>query len=136
VVTIDVGDRDNLHPPDKQTVGHRLALAARTTVYHEQLEFSGPLYAGKSLERNALRVHFHHADGLHCRENHVPGFEIAGSDGVFLPAAQANIEGPCIVVSHPEIPLPSDARYGWDDDPKLDLYNSAGLPASPFSTEM
>ena len=31
-VTLDIGLADNVHPPDKQTVGARLALAARATV--------------------------------------------------------------------------------------------------------
>jgi len=44
-VTLDIGQRDNVHPPDKQTVGARLALAARALAYGETgLEFSGPLY--------------------------------------------------------------------------------------------
>ena len=34
-VTLDVGQRDNVHPPDKQTVGARLALAGRALAYGE-----------------------------------------------------------------------------------------------------
>jgi sialate O-acetylesterase len=53
---------------------------------------------------------------------------------VFLPATEARIEGETILLSNPKIPRPVYARYGWDDDPKLDLYNGASLLASPFSS--
>ena len=43
-VSLDVGQADNVHPPDKQTVGARLALAARAVAYGEAVEFSGPLF--------------------------------------------------------------------------------------------
>jgi sialate O-acetylesterase len=134
-VTIDIGDSENLHPPDKQTIGHRLALAARATVYGEPVEYSGPLYAGKSFEPGGLRIWFDHADGLESSVNHVPGFELAGEDGAFLPATGTRIEGATILLSTNEVRMPVRARYGWEDDPKLDLHNSAALPASPFSTE-
>ena len=44
VVTADIGDPDNVHPADKQTVGARLALAARALAYGEKVEYSGPLF--------------------------------------------------------------------------------------------
>jgi sialate O-acetylesterase len=135
-VTIDVGDSENLHPPDKQTIGHRLALAARAIVYGEPIEFAGPMYREASLEAGALRIWSDHADGLRSSSDNVPGFEVAGEDGVFLTATKARIDGTSIVVSNPLVCRPIEARYGWDDDPKLDLYNEAGLPASPFSTEL
>jgi sialate O-acetylesterase len=135
VVTIDVGDGENLHPPNKQSIGQRLALAARATIYGEPIEFSGPLYCDKSLEPGALRLWFDHANGLRTSANNVPGFEIAGEDSVFFPATEARIDDTSIVLSSPEVRRPVEARYGWADDPKLDLYNAAGLPASPFATE-
>ena len=36
-VTIDIGNPDDVHPTDKATVGHRLALTARAITYGEQL---------------------------------------------------------------------------------------------------
>jgi len=134
-ISIDVGDSNNVHPADKQTVAHRLALVARATVYGEDIEYAGPLFSETSLEAGALRVWFHHAEGLHSSVAIVPGFEIAGADHNFLPATDAHIEGQQIVVSNPKVPKPVYVRYGYQDDPKLDLYNSVKLPASPFSSE-
>jgi len=41
-VTLDVGTPENVHPPDKQTVAHRLALAARARSTVKYVEYSSP----------------------------------------------------------------------------------------------
>jgi len=61
----------------------------------------------------------------------VAGFEIAGQDGRYVPA-EARVEGSTVVVSSATVPAPHAVRYGWADDPRVSLYNAAGLPASPF----
>jgi sialate O-acetylesterase len=40
-----------------------------------------------------------------------------------------------VVVSSPEVSEPVAVRYGWADMPKVNLFNGAGLPASPFRTD-
>ncbi len=57
-VTIDIGDPDNVHPADKQTVGARLALAARALAYGEKVKYSGRCSARRRTEQNGLRVWF------------------------------------------------------------------------------
>ena len=131
-VTIDIGDSQNIHPTDKQDVGHRLALAARAMVYGEHIEYSGPLYRSMSREENSLRLYFNHAEsGLMVKGDALQGFEVAGPDGNFVPAA-ASIDGTTVVLSSPTVQQPSQVRYGWADDPVCNLFNKDGLPASPF----
>ena len=131
-VIIDIGDPDNIHPTDKQDVGLRLALAARAVAYGEKLEFSGPLYRQTTPEAGGLRVWFDHAqDGLNAKSGELQGFEIAGADRKFVHAA-ARIDGSAVVVSSAEVSAPAYVRYGWANNPTGNLYNSAGLPASPF----
>src|ERR1019366_7246114 len=48
-VTIDTGDADNIHSPDKLQVGERLALCALANYYGEKVVYSGPTLA--SVER-------------------------------------------------------------------------------------
>lgn len=62
------------------------------------------------------------------------GFQIAGDDKIFH-WADAVIHGRTVVVSSPDVPEPVAVRYGWSDFPVVNLYNSAGLPASPFRTD-
>ncbi|HWR15734.1 MAG TPA: sialate O-acetylesterase [Terriglobales bacterium] len=134
-VTVDVGNPDDVHPLDKKTVGHRLALAARAITYGEKLEFSGPLFSQITREPNALRVTFDHAKGLRNTSEGVIGFEIAGQDGKFFPA-DARIEGPSVIVSSYAVAEPISVRYGWANNAQCNLANQEGLPASPFVAEL
>jgi sialate O-acetylesterase len=135
-VTLDIGERDNVHPPDKQTVGARLALAARGLVYGEgTLEFQGPLYRQSTREGSTLRVWFDHAEGLHSSGSALKGFEIAGSDGHFAPATAA-VQGTAVVVSSPEVADPAMVRYAWQNFSEANLYNGVPLPASTFEGEV
>ncbi|MGA2739449.1 MAG: sialate O-acetylesterase [Bryobacteraceae bacterium] len=134
-VTIDVGNRDNVHPADKQTVGARLALAARALAYGENVEYSGPLFRQATPEGEGMRVWFDHtADGLVAKGGDVQGFEIAGDSGRFV-SASARIEGKTVVVGGAGVGEAKYVRYGWANSPVVNLYNSAGLPASPFTSE-
>jgi sialate O-acetylesterase len=133
-VTLDVGQADNVHPPDKQTVGHRLALAARDVAYGEHIEDSGPLFRQAVTEGASMRVWFDHSEELTAKGGGLIGFEVAGSDHKFVPA-NAKIDGGEVVVTAPEIKSPSYVRFAWANFSTANLYNSAGLPASTFSSE-
>ena len=135
VVTTDVGDSLDLHPRDKRPVGHRLALWALANDYRQQkLPYSGPLYRGLEIKNGEARLSFDHADGLNAPGGALREFTIAGPDSVFRPA-QARIEGRRVVVSSPAVPRPVAVRFGWSKSPVPNLFNGAGLPASPFRTD-
>jgi sialate O-acetylesterase len=135
VVTADVGDAEDIHPTRKEPVGQRLALAARALVYGENIVYSGPVYESVTIKGNRAVLRFTHlGGGLVAKDGELKGFTIAGSDQKFVPA-QAKIEGDQIVVSAPEIPAPVAVRYGWANVPEVNLFNQAGLPASPFRTD-
>ena len=133
-VTIDVGNPENIHPGDKQTVGERLALAARHIAYGEQLEYSGPVFRQAAPEGTRLRVYFDHAEGLMAKNGVPASFEIAGEDHKYSPAT-AEIDGQTVVLNSQQVAAPRYVRYAWRDLPEANLYNGANLPASPFSSE-
>lgn len=136
-VIIDKGDAYDIHPKDKQTVGHRLALIARANTYGERVSYSGPMYRSCQVEGDKIILSFDHTDGgLKTGDNgELKGFAIAGRDHKFH-WAKAEIVGDKIVVSAPEaVPYPVAVRYAWADNPVCNLYNGAGLPASPFRTD-
>jgi sialate O-acetylesterase len=131
-VSLDVGLRDNVHPPDKQTVAARLALGARNLVYNEHVADSGPLPISVTTTENTLRVWFSHAAGLHATGPTVHGFELAGPDNQFHPA-DATIDGTAVIVRSTAVPHPTRVRYAWASFTDANLFNAAGLPASTFA---
>ena len=138
-VTLDVGTPANVHPPDKQTVAARLALAARALVYAEKVEYSGPAFREATSEHTSagttsLRVWFDHAAGLTARGSSLTSFELAGPDHQFV-SAQARIEGQTVLVTAPAVTDPRYVRFGWTGVVQDNLYNASGLPASTFTSE-
>jgi len=78
---------------------------------------------------------FTHTDGgLVAKEGALKGFAIAGADKKWV-RATAKLEGNKVIVSSPDVKEPAAVRYAWADNPEFNLYNGAGLPASPFRTD-
>lgn len=138
VVTIDIGNPDDIHPTNKQEVGRRLALAARHVAYGESLVFSGPVFHGAKMEGARARVMFDlQGSGLAVRGggSAIQGFELAGEDRRFHPA-KATIEGDFVIVTSDTVKQPSFVRYAWSENPEqANLINREGLPASPFRSD-
>jgi sialate O-acetylesterase len=135
-VTTDIATINDIHPPNKQDVGARLALWALANTYGKQdVVYSGPLYESMAIEDNKIRIKFKHAAGLKLSDSK-PGehFTIAGEDQKFVPAT-ATIDGETVVVTSPDVPKPVAVRFGWTDTSEPNLFNGAGLPASPFRTD-
>ena len=130
VVTVDVGDPEDIHPKHKEPVGARLALAARAMAYGERIIYSGPVFRTYTVEGDRVVL-----SGLIAKDEPLRGFSIAGADENFRPAA-AEIQGETVVVSTPEVSAPVAVRYGWANVPDVNLFNREGLPASPFQTKV
>ena len=88
------------------------------------------------VEGNNIRVKFSSlAGGLVAKDGELKQFAIAGPDKNFV-WAQARIEGDDVVVWSTKAPKPVAVRYAWAQNPQgCNLYNKAGLPASPFRTD-
>jgi len=133
-VTTDIGHPTDIHPKQKQPIGERLALAARSLAYGEDIEFSGPTYDSMNVHGNRVIINFKHlGGGLVAKDGELKGFVVYDKDKEV--AGTAKIEGDTIVVSSDEISAPVGVRYGWANVPDINLYNKAGLPASPFKTD-
>ena len=134
-VTIDIGEANDIHPRNKQEVGRRLALQALNKTYGMNIECSGPLYERYEVDGNVIRIYFSAtAKGLVAKGGKLEGFTIAGADHKFH-WAEAKITGKCVEVSCKDVPRPLAVRYAWANNPLGNLYNSVGLPASPFRTD-
>ena len=135
-IAVDIGESGNIHPKNKQEVGRRLALWALGTVYGKKVpSISGPLPEVPEFRTKDVVLRFTHTEGgLTAKNGALKGFVIAGTDREWLPG-QARIEGEAVIVSNPAITKPVAIRYAWKDNPDCNLYNGAGLPASPFRTD-
>jgi sialate O-acetylesterase len=135
-VTTDITLLQDIHPPNKQEVGRRLAAWALADTYDRKQIPSGPLYRSLEIDGDTIRIDFDYAgkklrsaDGKPLSE-----FTIAAANGFFLPA-DATIDGATVVVHSPAIGNPVAVRFAYYDSAVPNLVNSAGLPASPFRTD-
>lgn len=148
IVTIDVGEADDIHPRNKLDVGERLARWALADTYGRDGVFRSPFFRKLSIEGSRARVHFHDSgsglmvgrkDGRNPAVEDPAGklkrFAIAGADKQWH-WADAVIDGDSVVVSSPAVPKPVAVRYAYAMNPEgCNLYNRAGLPAAPFRTD-
>lgn len=135
VVITDCGAEKDIHPPRKEPVGARLALAARGIAYGEPIVWSGPSFRSVRVEGDKAIVSFDHVGGgLVAKDGELTGFTIAGEDRKFF-NARAIIDGQTVVASSPQVAHPVAVRFGWASFPVVNLYNREGLPASPFRTD-
>jgi sialate O-acetylesterase len=132
VVTADVGDVHNLHPANKRPVGERLALWALAKTYGKPVVCSGPLVREIAAEGDKLRVEFDtYGSALKLHGPTWNDLEVAGEDGLYYPAT-ATVSANMAIVASPSVRQPVSVRYGWKSVFTPTLFNTEGLPASPF----
>ena len=138
-VGIELGESEDLHPVKKQEIGYRLFRAAEATAYgvHER-GLEGPFYRSMDVRDGKVIVRF---DAKGSRlvvkgGDTLTYFAIAGADRKFV-WARAVIRGDNKVeVWSDQVAAPVAVRYAWANNPEgCNLYNTEGLPASPFRTD-
>lgn len=128
----DAGEQMDIHPKDKKTVGHRLALLARGHVYGEQILCDAPVAADVVRKNNLLTITFDNAKG---------GLKLDGDTCNALQVIQINeeipftagVKGEQLVLQLPEtIEGPLKVSFAQNDWYLVNLYNQADIPAIPF----
>lgn len=134
-ITIDLGGVKAGHPTNKAAFAGRISPLLLHDVYAKPVaEWSGPLFRSARQDGGAMVLTFDHARGLKAASGDLQGFAIAGADRKFV-WAEARIAGDKVIVSNASVRDPAAVRYGWAANPKCNLVNGAGLPASPFRTD-
>ena len=138
-VALDLGDPDDIHPANKQDVGHRLALAARQVAYGDKkVVAAGPTFQSMQVRGSQVNLKFSNVGtGLVLKSGTttLTGFAVAGADGQFHWAG-ATLNGRSeVVLTCAAVPTPVAVRYAWANNPLGNLYNQEGLPAAPFRTD-
>lgn len=135
-VTIDIGEWNDIHPQNKRDVGRRLARLARKQVYGEaDLAAKGPELEKVEIIPGAVLLRFTHtAAGLCVREGTtLENFAAVHEDGIYQ-WVKAELAGDSVKLHDPAAAALKGIRYAWSDTPANGLlFNSEGLPASPFA---
>jgi sialate O-acetylesterase len=133
-VTIDIGDAHELHPPNKQEVGRRLARAARHLIYNESLTASGPIPLGARRDNQHIIVTFTDIDGalVTYSASRPIAFELCGGAQSTCRFVDGVIQDNRVILDAADIAAAARVRFCWGDAPVCNLYDRSGLPAGPF----
>lgn len=135
-VSHDLGDSLDVHPRNKRPIGHRLARLALSEVYGADIEAYGPTLRSATAAPGRMTLVFDHAHGLSTADSLPPlTFEMAETDGLYLPASATITSDNTIELKNMSIKKPRFVRYGWQPFTRANLVNSSGLPASTFKAE-
>lgn len=137
-VIIDVGEGRDIHPRNKQAVASRLARWALAKDYGLNVPYQGPTYKAMAKDGNKVTLTFDHVGqgGLYAFDTpELRGFTVAGEDRTFHNARAKIVAPGKVEVWSDEVSDPVAVRYGWADNPVVNLYARNGLPATPFRTD-
>lgn len=147
---IDLGDRYDIHPPNKQELGRRLARLARERAYGEaELQSTAPEPERAWHEDGRVVLQFESGGArlVNYGGEQPIGFELcdlAGPrEGPERAAgesrragrcryAQAQLDGARVYLHAPEVARATHVRHAWADNPVITLFDSSGVPVSPF----
>jgi sialate O-acetylesterase len=132
-VTIDIGNRDDIHPANKQEVGRRLARAARQLVYGEKISAWGgqPKSATRAGGEVAVTLGDFNGDLLVIGAKDPAGFELCGAAQESCRFVRAQLAGVGKLLLS-DAAAATRVRFCWADSPLCNLYDSTGLPVGPF----
>lgn len=135
-VTIDVGEKNNIHPGKKRVVGERLCFLALGKTYNVKgIGYDTPMVKGVETDGSSLVISFDNIpNGITSYGKVVDCFEIAGEDEKFYPA-NVDVRSKSVVLSSPDIENPVAARYAFRDFVTGQLFGVEGIPVPSFRTD-
>jgi len=137
-VTIDVGERLDIHPPLKQPVAERVMQAARSVIYGEEVAPSGPAALGARLTSAGVSIAFRDVSGgLKAVSSGRPSpFILCDEKANDCRFADAILQGERVVVAVPSGFVPYWVRYCWAVAPLCNLYDASSAPVGPFELQV
>lgn len=136
-VIIDIGEGKDIHPRNKVDVGMRLARWALANEYSLPIPFRSPQYKAMEVTDNKAVLQFDYVDGgwRQFDVKELRGFTIAGDDKKFVNATATLTKDGRVEVSAESVEKPVSVRYGWANNPIVNLYDKSDLPLTPFRTD-
>ncbi len=138
IVTIDIGEADDIHPKNKKDVGKRMTRWALAEVYDRDLTATGPLFEKARVKGDKIILQFEEVGkGLALAYgDSLQEFAIAGADQQWHWAYAKIVGKNKVEVWSGEVADPVAVRYAFNSNPQYpNLTNDTGLPAAPFRTD-
>ncbi len=135
VVINDIATLNDIHPPNKQDVGLRLALLALKNDYgKKELVANSPEFDKLEVLGDRLKVHFKNTgNGLKTRDGKPPShFEVVGVGSNGFQPATAQIEGDAVILTSDKVKTPVALRFAWHMLAEPNLTGGTGLPVGAF----
>ena len=132
VVAMDLGERLDIHPGNKQEVGRRLARAARALAYGSR-DPVGPEVLRVTRTPQGYAVEFRGVTGAlrTWSGTRALAVELCGAGQGSCRYADARADGTRLLIADDGRPA-TRIRYAWADSPVTNLYDEAPLPVGPF----
>lgn len=132
-VAIDLGEWNDIHPQNKKELARRISLLTMKRLYGQKnIVAEGPVCTSMTVTNSKAILSFKESTDDFSTDGSLEGFSIAGDDGIFHWAHAEITKDNKIMVWNDQVKNPVRVRYAWDDNPKANLKNKSGLPASPF----
>lgn len=135
VTTMELGDPNNIHSFHKAQMAHRLAMKILKYSYGYDVPADQPVAVRAQFRDGKAYITVENGEGLFC--NYPAAVDIfVADDNKELKKAELQIQGNVLVLSSPQVPQPTLARYAFDRSYLgRHIHNAAGLPLAPFRTD-
>ncbi len=133
---MDIGERENIHPANKEIGGKRLAYLALAQTYGMKgIASKSPVLKEMTIAGGVVKLSFENApNGLTSFGKELSSFEVAGANKRFSPA-KAFLTGSGVTVFSQYVAEPVAVRYAFQNFVVGDLFSNEGLPVSSFRTD-
>jgi len=135
VVINDIATLNDIHPPNKQDVGERLALLALKRDYGKtELIADRPVMESYKVLDGKLQIKFKNTGGgLKTRDGQPPShFEVIGAGSRGYVPAEATLSVDTILLTSSDVEQPVAFRFAWDKLAEPNLMGATGLPVGAF----
>ena len=136
-VIVDLGEGKDIHPRNKHDVAARLVRWALAKDYGMNLPYRSPEFKSLTIAGNKASITLD-MFGSKLRAFDVAearGFAICGADQVWHWAQGKVVGTDQLELWSDEVAVPVAVRYGWADNPVINLFSDDGLPVTPFRTD-
>ncbi len=137
VITLDLGNMDNIHYTHKEPAADRLLRAVLHTSYHQAISWKSPDIRKIDRDGNDVLIHFASDIQVGKGETVPAGFETGvrnNDDKLQFSPAQASLDNSrTIRLKGAGIGKVTAVRYGWLLPGAANVFGADGLPLAPFN---